>query len=94
MSLEVGEHSKEASVRVCLVLKPLLWYPLLTIAGKMMQLSGSTTVMMDIYRQDLLTTLVAEREFSKNKHLLKLSQALGQQFWLKSRAAKPVLLLM
>lgn len=75
------------------MLLPFLGYLLLTTAGKMMQLSGSSTVTMDIHRQALLTTLAAEREFSKNKHVLKLLQALGQQFWLKSRAAKPVLLL-
>lgn len=59
-----------------------------------MQLSGSSTVTMDVYRQVLLTTLAVEKEFSKNKHLLKLSQAPGQQFQLKNGAAKPVLLLM
>jgi len=91
---EVGEHSREALVRVCLVLIPFLWYPLLTIAGKTTQLSGSSTVTTDVYRHALLTTLDVERKFSKNKHPLKISQALSQQFWLKTRAAKPVLLLM
>lgn len=49
-----------------------------------MQLRGSSTVTTASYRQALLTALAVENGFYKNKDLFKVSQVLGQQFWLKS----------
>lgn len=82
----------EAPIHICLMFVPVCGTHNCPWPGR--RCSSVDQVCYNGRLQALLTTLAAETGFPKNKHLFKLLQALGRQFWLKSRAAKPALLLM